>query len=530
MLNKTINGYTIKRKLGEGGMADVWYAENKIGKPAAVKILHPDLALNASIAERFLNEAKVMVKLNHHNIRQVYDYDEVEGKPCIIMEYLEGKDLKTIVNQKGALDTNTASLYWNQIVAALHYTHEKGIIHRDIKPSNIFVTDEGEVKLLDFGIAKVRDTVTGTQTGQKLGTLVYMSPEQITDAKHVDRRTDFYSLAVTFVHLLTGCAPYDADSSSEYAIMDQIVKHPLNMKSVPSAWQQFLQPYLAKRPEERPTLIPSNNDKAQKEIQSSGSHSHFSASNDDTYVEPSNKLVGELNVGKDRIFKIKDIPFKMVYLEGGAFEMGCTYSFFGETRKNESPVHWVKLSDFHLAETPVTQALWIAVMGNNPSKFKEDNLPVENVCWNDCLKFIQKLNKLTGKTFRLPTEAEWEYAARGGNKSQHYKYAGSDTIGNVAWYTDNSSYATHPAKGKQANELGLYDMSGNVYEWCQDWYGDYSGSEQTNPTGPSSGSRRVLRGGSWFEYARFCRVSSRFYFSPVRRNNGIGFRLALPCE
>ena len=254
MLNKTINGYTIKRKLGEGGMAEVWYAENKIDKPSSVKILNPDLSLNAPIVERFLNEAKIMVKLTHPNIRQVYDYDEVDGRPCIIMEYLEGEDLKAMVKRHGALDSSIAANYWNQIVAALNYTHGKGVVHRDIKPSNIFVTNEGQVKLLDFGIAKVRDAVTGTQTGQKLGTLVYMSPEQIVDAKHVDNRTDIYSLAVTFVHLLTGRIPYDTDSSSDYAIMDQIVKHPLNMTGVPLEWQEFLKPYLGKESGKRPEL------------------------------------------------------------------------------------------------------------------------------------------------------------------------------------------------------------------------------------------------------------------------------------
>ena len=137
-------------------------------------------------------------------------------------------------------------------------------------------------------------------------------------------------------------------------------------------------------------------------------------------------------------------------------------------------------------------------MGSNPSRYTgDDNLPVEQVSWKDVQEFIQKLNALTGKTYRLPTEAEWEYAARGGNQSQGYKYAGSNTVGDVAWHYGNSDHKTHPVGQKQPNELGLYDMSGNVWEWCQDWYGDYSSSAQTNPTGPSSGSYRVLRGGSW---------------------------------
>jgi len=530
MLNKTINGYTIKRPLGEGGMAEVWYAENKIGNPAAVKFLKKKFCEDENVVARFENEAMVMVKLNNIYIRRVYDYDKVDDRPCILMEYLEGKDLKAIVRDCGRIDSVTAARYWNEIASALAYTHAKGVIHRDIKPSNIFVTEDGHIKLLDFGIAKVRDSVSGTQTGQKLGTLVYMSPEQIVDAKHVDKRTDLYSLAVTFVHLLSGRIPYDTDSSSDYAIMDQIVKQPLNMSGVPSAWQLFLKPYLAKRPEERPDLIPFNNDKAQKEIQSGGSHSPFSASSDDTYAEPSNKLMEELNAGKDRIFKVKDIPFKMVYVEGGTFEMGCRYRFFGEASEDESPVHQVKLSDFYLAETPVTQALWKAVMGNNPSKFKGDNRPVESVNWGNCQQFIQKLNQLSGMNFRLPTEAEWEYAARGGKHYSKYKYAGSDNISDVVWCYEASSGMTYPVKTKQPNALSLYDMNGNVWQWCEDWYGRYSDSSQSNPKGPSSGSARVIRGGIWKNIASECRVTNRGSNAPVNSGNRLGFRLALVRE
>jgi formylglycine-generating enzyme required for sulfatase activity len=174
----------------------------------------------------------------------------------------------------------------------------------------------------------------------------------------------------------------------------------------------------------------------------------------------------------------------------------------------------------------VTQALWEAVMGNNPSKFKGMDKPVEQVSWNDCQEFIRKLNAATGLQFRLPTEAEWEYAARGGNKSQGYKYSGSNNIDDVAWYDSNSSLTTHDVKTKQANELGIYDMSGNVWEWCQDWYGSYSSSAQTDPVGPSSGSYRVNRGGGTAGYAWYCRVSYRSDDPPSDRYSNLGLRLA----
>ena len=236
-----------------------------------------------------------------------------------------------------------------------------------------------------------------------------------------------------------------------------------------------------------------------------------------------------------QIITVNGVSFKMKRVQGGSFTMGCTSEQGGDCDGDEKPSHQVTLSDYWIGETEVTQALWEAVMGSNPSSFKGDNRPVEKVSWDDCQEFIRKLNALTGKTFALPTEAQWEYAARGGNKSRHCKYAGSNTIGDVAWYRENCydkgssspDYGTHPVKGKQANELGLYDMSGNVWEWCEDWYGSYSSSSQTNPTGPSSGSLRVYRGGSWYSYAGNCRVSYRYDFTPVNRFYYLGFRLSL---
>ena len=230
---------------------------------------------------------------------------------------------------------------------------------------------------------------------------------------------------------------------------------------------------------------------------------------------------------KDKVFKIDSVDFKMVYVEGGTFMMGATPEQGSNASDDEKPVHQVTLSDYFIGETPVTQALWRAVMGNNPSKFKGDNNPVERVSWDDCQEFVKRLSQRSGYNFRLPTEAEWEYAARSGRKSKGYKFSGSNDRDEVAWFSGNSGTMTHPVKGKKANELGMYDMSGNVWEWCNDWYGDYSGNSQTNPKGPSSGSYRVLRGGSWNNYARDCRVSRRSGNYPSARGNYSGFRLAL---
>ena len=232
----------------------------------------------------------------------------------------------------------------------------------------------------------------------------------------------------------------------------------------------------------------------------------------------------EANSGR---FTVNGVSFDMVRVEGGTFRMGATSEQEDEAYSNEKPVHSVTLSSYYIGKTEVTQALWQAVMGSNPSNFKGSNLPVECVSWNDCQEFIKKLNRLTGRNFRLPTEAEWEFACRGGNNSCGYKYSGSNKLGSVAWYIGNSGGKTHPVGTKAPNELGIYDMSGNVWEWCSDWYADYTSYSQTNPTGPQSGSYRVIRGGCWSNGARGCRSSIRTDNYPTIRYFGLGLRLAL---
>ena len=224
---------------------------------------------------------------------------------------------------------------------------------------------------------------------------------------------------------------------------------------------------------------------------------------------------------------VNGVSFKMIGVQGGTFMMGATNEQGSDADSGEKPVHQVTLSTFSIGETEVTQELWQAVMGSNPSKFKGSKHPVEQVSWEDCQQFIMKLNQLTGRSFRLPTEAEWEYAARGGNRSNGYKYAGGNSIGDVAWYDGNSSSTAHDVGTKRANELGLYDMAGNVWEWVHDWKGDYPSSSQTNPRGPSSGSYPVFRGGSWSYSAWCCRVSNRSSRTPAARYDDVGLRLAL---
>lgn len=242
-----------------------------------------------------------------------------------------------------------------------------------------------------------------------------------------------------------------------------------------------------------------------------------------------NRFTTKLEKGKNRTFNVGGVEFTMVYVEGGTFMMGSNDA---DAYDDEKPVHQVTLSDYYIGETEVTQALWQTVMGSNPSYSNGDNLPVDSVGWDDCMDFIGRLNQITGESFCLPTEAQWEFAARGGNYSKGYKYSGSNDIDAVAWYGGyygHNSYVEASSVGsKQANELGIYDMSGNVWEWCYDWYGPYSSAAVTDPAGPSSGSSRVFRGGDWFNHAFYCRCTYRRSNRPTGAHYPLlGLRLAL---
>lgn len=229
-------------------------------------------------------------------------------------------------------------------------------------------------------------------------------------------------------------------------------------------------------------------------------------------------------VEKDIVTKIVN---NMVLVKGGSFQMGATAEQGKDIYEDERPKHSVKLSDFHIGKFELTQAEWQAVMGDNPSYFKGNNLPVENVSWNDVQRFIKKLNQMSGKKFRLPTEAEWEYAARGGAKTKNYKYCGANSYNSIAWHKDNAAKKTHAVGQKKGNELGLCDMSGNVYEWCADSYGSYSSKSQTNPKMVRSDNFKVTRGGSFLSMNKFLRTSFRSKETATTANPNLGFRLVM---
>jgi len=260
----------------------------------------------------------------------------------------------------------------------------------------------------------------------------------------------------------------------------------------------------------------------------------------------------------DLVCNVKGISFVMKSVQGGAFLMGSEEKGAGSS---EQPAHNITLYSYYIGETEVTQELWIAVMGKNTSRFKGKTLPVDQVSWYDAIEFCNKLSTMTGRTpyyiidknsedpnnmntfdmdrkwkvdcvpesngFRLPTEAEWEFAAKGGNKSVGYQFSGSNELDEVAWCTDNSGQRTHQVKTKKPNELGIYDMSGNMMEWCYDWCGEYSADSQINPTGHSQGDNRVRRGGDWATGGYWMRLTSRDCYLPEGNGNRNGFRIAL---
>jgi formylglycine-generating enzyme required for sulfatase activity len=243
-------------------------------------------------------------------------------------------------------------------------------------------------------------------------------------------------------------------------------------------------------------------------------------------LEEREQLVGDKIKFKVFANGKKSFEPEMVFVEGGSYKMGSN-----SLEANEKPLHTVNLNSFRIGKYEITQRQWKAVMGNNSSYFSGcDDCPMENVSWDQVDLFIRELNSQTGNNYRLPTEAEWEYAAKGGNEGKGYTFCGSSDINSVAWHYKNSEGRTHVVGTKASNELGIYDMSGNVWEWCSDWYGNYTLASETDPLGPSAGKFKILRGGSWFNIEGTCHSSIRISSYPDREQSYYGFRLVLPNE
>ncbi len=531
--------YELLGVLGMGGMGAVYRARRKrIGDEVVVKTLLPSLSQESA---RFHREAEAAASVKHSNVVIIHDSDEARGElPAFIaMEMVKGVPLRHVLQNEGRLEPARAVMLMRRICAGVGAAHRLGVVHRDLKPENVMVVppeEEGEtetVKVLDFGIAKLLDKEATllTQKDAVLGTVFYMPPEQWR-GEEVDTRADVYSLGVMLYEMLTGTWPFTGRTRDEL-MMKHLSEPPPSLtldRGAPPELEAVIKRALAKERDARQ----QNATELSRELQAAMAAALPSllTFEFDTVTLDARGQVTARRKGRARYF-VEDlgggVKLEMVEIPAGTFRMGSLASEKGR-RDNESPQHQVTVPKFYMGKFEVTQAQWRAVANSpkverelnpDPSRFKGDNLPVERVSWGDAVEFCQQLSQKTGREYRLPSEAEWEYAARAGTQTP---FAFGETITpEIVNYNGDFPYAD-AVKGAYramtvavgtlgvANGFGLFDLHGNVWEWCLDyWHNNYS-SAPTDGSGWMSGgdsSLRVLRGGSWYVNGGDCRSASR---------------------
>ncbi|MFN9733782.1 MAG: SUMF1/EgtB/PvdO family nonheme iron enzyme [Microcystis sp.] len=547
--------YLIVGVLGQGAFGRTYQAKdlNFNQKPRVIKKFIAQMqgsALEKS-KELFQREAEKLDELKHEQIPTVYDYFSAGNSLYLVQEFIEGETLLQEYQREGRFSEQKIKEILRELLPVLAYLHSKGLIHRDIKPDNLMRRrGDGKLMLIDFGGIKEQTS----QMGTGLYTPGYAAFEHIMG--RAVAASDLYSLAATCVRLLTGCLPqsnsnlpdlvYDVDErkwlwqsvlkSQKRSISDflanllnkmledkssrryQSASEILTLLNNPPSSPPVVQPPPASPPPKR--TITSGITR-RKWLYNSVGMIIFggaialvidkrdvwlklpSTSPSDEPIKPTftEKLPGGLQL-------------EMVELPGGEFMMGSPDSD-PDAQSNEKPQHQVKVNSFAIGKYPITQAQYQAVMGNNPSYFKNNpQNPVERVSWNDAQAFCQKLSQITGKTYRLPTEAEWEYACRAGTTTRYYFGDDANQLGDYAWHNGNSQDKTHPVGQKRPNAWGLYDMSGNVWEWCEDnWHDNYIGAPKDGSAWlTNDNDYQILRGGSWYLNPNFCRSAFRFYY------------------
>ncbi|MCX7046264.1 MAG: SUMF1/EgtB/PvdO family nonheme iron enzyme [Candidatus Sumerlaeota bacterium] len=505
------NRYKITRKLGQGGMGSVWLAQDtRLEQNVALKFIASDLLSSESARRRFLSEAKTSLNLTHANIIRVNYYDLWQNRMFLVMEYLNGNPLNILVDnlkaKKRALEWNRFAAILRQVLAGVEHAHGCNVIHRDLKPANIMIAKGADGKqravVMDFGLAKILDTEGRTRIGTAMGTPYYMAPEQHDSAAEVDARADLYSIGVIAYELLTTRIPMGRHAPASRLRSD-----------LPGGVDDWIDKAMAYDRDDR-----FNSARAMREALDKISASPLSASPLSVpAAAPSIIIPKEQNYSEDLG---NGVRIDMIWIPAGTFQMGSNQN------DTEKPIHSVELDGFWLGKYPVTQAQYQAITGQNPSNFKSASNPVEQVNWDEATEFCRRISQKTGKTYCLPTEAQWEYACRAGANGKYCFGDSESQLGEYAWFDGNSESQTHPVGQKKPNQWGLFDMHGNVLEWCADWYGAYTAEKQRNPSGPGSGEYRVLRGGSWFNTPVLCRSAYRSYNTPDYRLIFIGFRLA----
>ncbi len=565
--------YKIVRKLGRGGMGTVYLVHDTRlqNRLVALKMIHPQFVEHHEAKQRFKQEVVTSLEFHHSSIVKVYNLEEWQGLQYFTMEYVDGRSLRYLINKRKSERRLFSPLEVTKLIdlllKALSHAHQKAI-HRDIKPENIIVTGEFptmKIKVLDFGIAKTLSASQFTQTQMSLGTAYYMAPEQLQERMDVDVRADLYAVGMIIYELLTG-----EIAQGRFKLPGELIDN------IPKELDKLVDMALSPRPDERyvsaevmraalPAIEPLSTDPNHVSIDVADLFCHGCGTLlKDNYFKC--KKCGEINcnncrdtekrgwclecrdIRKDRMLEAAksalppDIeirpynkkPFssfenslgmKFVLLPPGSFMMGSPPDVLGFLEK-ETFRQVTLTKEFYMQTTPVTQAQWQSVMGNNPSYFIDNdvNRPVGTVSWDDVQEFIGKLNSMEGTDkYRLPTEAEWEYACRAGSETFYYFGDSKDSLTEYAWWGEESHGAPHPVGQKKPNSWGLYDMYGNVWEWCQDWLDDYPTGAVTDPRGPSSGTHRVYRGGNYRSEALLCRSAFRSGAVPDARY--FGFRL-----
>ena len=506
--------YKILRFIKSGGFGCTYEAEHTVfGERVAIKEFFPKdfcnrdedslhvtvgtqskTALVAKLKRKFIEEAVALRRLSHPGIVKVADVFEENGTAYYVMDYIDGCSLDDIVKRGGAIPEAKALRYIRQVGVALDYVHSKNRLHLDIKPGNLMVDAEERVILIDFGASKQYDQANGENTSTIIGmTPGYAPLEQYKRGGLSDfsPATDIYSLGATLYKMLTGKTPPEALDVYE--------------NGLPS-FSTFVSSQV------RSALVKAMSPKRTGRFQSV---MEFMCHLPDMENESQEHMT--VAYYEDGMLILNDVEYQLAFVKTGWFKR--------KSEKNDEAENKIEMGHFWMGCNLLTQDIWETVMGYNPSRFKGPRRPVENVSWDDCQEFIMKLNELTGGYFRLPSEAEWEFAARGGAVSLGYCRSGSDSAGYVSWNSVNSGGMTHEVGRKSPNELGIYDMNGNVSEWCSDWYAPYDDDRKFNPSGPVSGVRRVHRGGGWRTDPAYCSVSDRFSCLPRERYADIGFRL-----
>ena len=580
--------YQILREIGRGGMGQVLLALDRgpnldgNDRVAIKRMLGPIMDDSESV-KRFYDEVALARELRHPNVVRMYHSEKTRLGPYIVMEYIEGKDLGVYIKERGPLNEPQAVVWFTKLAEALDEGHRKGLIHRDIKPGNILISQEGEPYLTDFGIARRISAMDKTGTGLGTGTIEYMSLEQLRNSRS-ESSQDIYSFGATLFHAVEGRPPFESTNLVDFITRLASESAPRTTR-VSTKLADRIASSLAKNPAERPSscqavlaglvddipVIRSPDSAIDPEQplpkivveQTPGPVSRPDLPKLDklpkksfrikafgflglvglvlwwlAVAEPwnwksnhdeSNAIAGiELSL-PEPITNSLGMKFRLI--EPGTFMMGLPENEAG--RYKDETQHRVTLTkSYYLGVYEVTQEEYERLMGTNPSTYKGKRNPVENVSYDDAIGFIERLNdlpeeKAAGRSYRLPTEAEWEYACRAGSSTAYCFGDDEARLGEYAWYDKNSGIRTHPVGKKRPNGWGLYDMHGNVWEWCNDWYGEYPSGSVTDPTGASSGSFRVRRGGSWYNEAADCRSALRFRSDPSLRSSYLGFRLVL---